>query len=63
MPSRYHPPFQQAEALYRWGRALLASGDLTRALEKFDAAIDIYRTRGAGEPFVERILADRKRAE
>ena len=56
---RYHVPFYEAEALHYWGRALNASGDLTRANEKLDAAIEIYRRCGAGERWVQRVELDR----
>jgi tetratricopeptide (TPR) repeat protein len=56
---RYHVPFEEAEALHYWGRALNASGEHGRAHEKLDAAIEIYRRCGAGERWVERVEADR----
>src|SRR5262249_54492931 len=49
--------------LQYWGRALLAAGEHARAIEKFDAAIEIYRSRGAGSRFVEYVMADRMRAQ
>jgi tetratricopeptide (TPR) repeat protein len=52
---RYHVPFEEAEALYYWGRALNAHGDAVRATEKFDAAIEIYHQVGAGQRWIERI--------
>ena len=55
----YHVPFEEAEALHYWGRALNASGEHARANEKLDAAIEIYRRCGAGERWVERVEADR----
>ena len=55
----YHVPFEEAEALHYWGRALNASGEHGRANEKLDAAIEIYRRCGAGERWVERVEADR----
>jgi tetratricopeptide (TPR) repeat protein len=56
---RYSVPFEEAEALYYWGRALNASGEQGRANEKLDAAIEIYRRCGAGERWVQRVEADR----
>jgi tetratricopeptide (TPR) repeat protein len=56
---RYHVPFEEAEALHRWGRAVNASGESGRANEKLDAAIEIYRRCGAGERWVQRVEADR----
>ena len=57
---RYHVPFEEAEALHYWGRALNASGEHGRASEKLDAAIEIYRRCGAGERWVERVEANRQ---
>jgi tetratricopeptide (TPR) repeat protein len=56
---RYHVPFEEAEALHYWGRALNASGECGRANEKLEAAIEIYRRCGAGERWVERVEAGR----
>ncbi len=55
--------WEEAEALHRWGRALLASHECAPALAKLDAAIELYRGHGAGGVWVERVLADRRRAE
>ena len=60
---RYCLPWEEADTLQYWGRALLAAGEGARAIEKFDAAIEIYRSRGAGTRFVEYVMADKKRAE
>jgi class 3 adenylate cyclase/tetratricopeptide (TPR) repeat protein len=59
----YCLPWEQADTLQYWGRALLAAGDHARAIEKFDDAIEIYRSRGAGARFVEYVMADRMRAQ
>ncbi|HLX04436.1 MAG TPA: AAA family ATPase [Candidatus Binatus sp.] len=56
---RYSVPFEEAEALHYWGRALNASGEQGRANKKLDAAIEIYRRCGAGERWVQRVEADR----
>ena len=56
---RYHVPFEEAEALHYWGRALNASGEHSRTNEKLDAAIEIYRRCGAGERWVQRVETDR----
>jgi tetratricopeptide (TPR) repeat protein len=56
---RYHVPFEEAEALHYWGRALNAAGEHGRANEKLDAAIEIYRRCGAGARWVELVEADR----
>jgi tetratricopeptide (TPR) repeat protein len=59
----YCLPWEEADTLQYWGRALLAAGGHTRAIEKFDAAIEIYRSRGAGVRFVECLMSDRRRAQ
>ena len=59
----YCLPWEEADTLQYWGRALLAAGERARAIEKFDTAIEIYRSHGAGEPFVEYVMADKIRAQ
>jgi tetratricopeptide (TPR) repeat protein len=59
---RYQVPFEQAEALHLWGRALLTAGEHGAALEKLDAAAELYSRHGAGERWLEKIEADRLRA-
>jgi tetratricopeptide (TPR) repeat protein len=54
--------FETAETLYMWGRAL-RDGDARRAVEKYDAALEIYTSRGIGQAWIDRALADRRRAE
>lgn len=56
-------PWEEADTLHHWGRALLAAGECARAIEKFDAAIEIYRSRVAGTRFVEYVMADKMRAQ
>jgi hypothetical protein len=56
---RYRVPWNEADAFDDWGRALLHAGDVDRGVGKLDAAIDIYRRIGAGQPFVDRVLAAR----
>jgi len=59
----YCLPWEEADTLQYWGRALLAVGEHARAIEKFDAAIEIYRSRGAGTQFIEYVMVDRMRAQ
>jgi tetratricopeptide (TPR) repeat protein len=40
----YCLPWEEADTLQYWGRALLAAGEQARAIEKFDAAIEILFT-------------------
>jgi len=55
--------WERAETYHVWGRALLASGDKKRAIEKLGEALDIYRTHGAGAAWIERVLVDRMAAQ
>ena len=58
---RYSAPWEEADTLECWGRALLAAGDRARAAEKFDTAIDVYRRIGAPERWIERVTSMRER--
>jgi hypothetical protein len=55
-------PWEEAETFRYWGRAANAAGD-SRASEKFDAAIEIYRRHGAGQRWIDRVEAERARIE
>ena len=57
----YCLPWEEADTLQYWGRALLAAGEPARAMEKFDDAIEIYRSHGAGLRFIEYVMADKRR--
>jgi tetratricopeptide (TPR) repeat protein len=59
---RYSLPFEIADTLHLWGRALINAGERASALTKFDAAIDIYRRHGAGQRWTEMVTSDRRRA-
>jgi hypothetical protein len=56
---QYILPFDEAETFFYWGRALKAAGD-SRADEKFDAAIEVYRRHGAGQRWIERVENERQ---
>jgi hypothetical protein len=56
-------PWEEANTLQNWGRALLSAGEPARAIEKLDAAIEIYRSHGTGKPFVEYVMVDKMRAQ
>ena len=60
---RYHSAWEQADTLESWGRALAAAGDHDAATQKFDAAIEIYRSRGAHQRFVDYVMADKLRVQ
>jgi len=60
---RYRRVWDEADTLHDWGRALLEAGDNGRATEKLGEALDIHRRHGSGSIFIERILADRLRAQ
>ena len=59
----YKRVWDQADTLHDWGRALVAAGDHARANEKLGEALDIHRRHGSGPIFIERIVADRLRAQ
>jgi len=58
----YHVAVEEAATLIYWGFALGAADDRARAAEKFDAAIEIYCSRGVGPRMIERVAADKMRA-
>jgi tetratricopeptide (TPR) repeat protein len=58
----YSLPWEEADTLQYSGRVLLAASQPTAAIKKFDAAIEVYRSRGAGARFIEYVMADRMRA-
>jgi len=57
---RYSMRTHEGPALSDWGRALLAAGHRDRAREKFDEALALYRRVGAGQPWIDRVLADKQ---
>jgi class 3 adenylate cyclase len=59
----YCLPWEEADTLQYWGRALLTAGEHQRAIEKFDAAIEIYRSHRAGTRFIDFVMADKRRAQ
>jgi tetratricopeptide (TPR) repeat protein len=60
---RYCTVWDEAEALHEWGRALVVVGEKARAIAKFEAALVIYRRIGAGERWMNRVLADKVPAQ
>jgi tetratricopeptide (TPR) repeat protein len=60
---RYQVPFEEAEILHYWGRALLMDGKRVQALERLDAATELYQRHGAGERWIESVNADRLRVQ
>jgi predicted ATPase len=54
---RFEVPFEQAETLLLWGKALSAAGENVRGGEKLDHAIAIYRRCGAGDRWINRVEA------
>lgn len=53
----------RAEVFHHWGRMLISAGDVSTALEKLDAALEVYRRNGAGTRWLEAVLADKLRAQ
>jgi hypothetical protein len=60
---RYQAPFEEAETLYYWGRALNERDKYSDANEKFTAATEIYRRHGAGERWIDRVEQERTRPQ
>ena len=54
----YCLPWEEADTLHYWGRALNAIGEHGRANEKLDSAIEIYRRHIAGERWIDRVMAE-----
>ena len=52
---RYALPWDEAEALYIWGRALLAAGRISAGGEKLAAALAMYQRHGAGSRWLDRV--------
>src|SRR5262249_9449992 len=55
--------FLEPRILHQWGRALLAAQQRTRGLERLEAAIASYRQQGWGARWIDRVLADKLRAQ
>ncbi len=60
---RYTLPWEEAETLHLWGRALVRAGKAAHASEKFDTAIDILRRHSAGQCWIDRTVAEQARIE
>jgi tetratricopeptide (TPR) repeat protein len=56
-------PFEQAATFRAWGRALVAGGETRLALEKLDAAVNIYRKHGATSAWIDSARRDGSRLE
>jgi tetratricopeptide (TPR) repeat protein len=59
---RYSTPLFEAETWHYWGKALLQRGQVQRAREKLDAALKLYRDHGSGQPWIDHVEADCRRA-
>ena len=59
---RYRLPWEEAETLLYCGRVLSAAGD-SRANQKFDVAIEIYRRHGGGQRWIDRVEAARRTSQ
>lgn len=60
---RFRTVWDEAEVLHAWGRALVAVGEKARAIAKFDESLEVYRRIGAGERWMNRVLADKVPAQ
>lgn len=49
--------FLEPSVLKDWGRILIDHGQIDRGLEKLDAAIEGFRRLGAGQPWIDSVLA------
>jgi DNA-binding SARP family transcriptional activator/tetratricopeptide (TPR) repeat protein len=57
---RYRLVPDQADALHEWGRMLRRAGERQASDEKLDAALELFSRHGAGQPWLERVMADRR---
>lgn len=60
---RYRAVWEEAEAYHLWGKALAEADERVRALEKLDAALEIYRRHRAGSRWIEMVVTDKVRAQ
>jgi tetratricopeptide (TPR) repeat protein len=60
---QYSMAWVEAETLHYWGRTLFQAGQSQRAHEKLGAAIQLYRQYGADKCWIDRVEADKRRAE
>ena len=60
---QYSLRWEEAETLHYFGRALLDGGQPRRAIEKLNAAITFYRELGGGKCWIDRVEADKRRAQ
>jgi len=58
---RYSLLWEIADTFHLWGSSLIEAGERVAALEKFDAAIDIYRRHVAGQRWIDRVAEDRRK--
>jgi tetratricopeptide (TPR) repeat protein len=56
---RYTLPWEEAETLHLWGRALVRVGEAAHASGKLSGAIEIFRRHGAGQFWIDRTAAER----
>jgi class 3 adenylate cyclase len=52
-------PWDEADALQRWGQHCFANGERPKAQEKLGQALEVYRRIGAGSRWIERVVADK----
>jgi hypothetical protein len=51
---RYRMVWAEADTFRHWGRSLRRASE-PGAVEKFDAALEIYRRMGAGQAWIDRV--------
>ncbi|MBW3536955.1 MAG: hypothetical protein KY395_04180, partial [Actinobacteria bacterium] len=54
---RWRQGFFEPLVLRDWGRILITHGDTVRGVEKLDAAAELYRSLGAGQRWIDSVLA------
>ena len=60
---RFGLPWDEAEALHRWGRARLEGDDRSGAQEKLGRALEIYQRLSADSAWIEPVVADKLTAQ
>ncbi len=55
--TRYEAVIELAESLLWWGIVLKRTGENSRALDNFGAAVDVYKRAEAGRAFIDRVEA------
>ena len=60
---RFCLPWQEADAQRRWGQLCSAAGDRFGAVQRFATALELYRSHGAGNAWIEPLVAEKLAAQ